>query len=186
MRYYKKGQGVIATIGRLELQELTLEEYQLELERLKARAKRQAQRGARTRALTWEEVGLMLITQKINTLEVDDALALRMAAFYPEWATERDYEQGYKVRYAGGLWRCLQTHRSQADWTPEATASLWERINETYSGTLEDPIPYAGNMALVAGLYYIQEEVLYRCFRDTQIAVHHPLSQLVGLYVEVV
>ncbi len=186
MRYYKNGDGVIATLGVLELPELTQEEYLAELERLKARAKLQAERSQKTRALTQDEVSLMLIARQINTLEVDDTMALRMAAFYPAWAEQTDYGQGYKVRYGDDLWRCLQAHRSQADWTPEVATSLWEKINETYGGTLTDPIPYDGNMALVAGLYYIQDYVIYRCFRDTGIPVYHPLSQLVGLYVEVV
>ena len=113
-------------------------------------------------------------------------MALRMRSFYPRWEKGLDYPEGYRVQFDGGLWRCLQAHRSQEDWTPDTAVSLWVRINETYAGTKDDPIPYEGNMALVAGLYYIQQEVIYRCFRDTGIPVYHPLSQLVGLYVEVV
>lgn len=137
-----------------------------------------------SRSLTTEEVSRMLIAAQINTLTVDDTTALRMVGFYPEWATGVTYEVGYKVQRNGKLWRCLQVHTSMETWEPENAASLWEQINETHAGTLEDPIPYEGNMALVSGLYYIQDGVVYRCFRDTVKTVYHNLASLVGIYVE--
>ena len=140
----------------------------------------------KSRHLTAEEVTAMLIRRQINTLEVDDNTALRMLAFYPEWASDTDYTAGYKVQYGGKLWRCLQAHASQAGWEPSVnTASQWEEVCETHEGTLNDPIPYSGNMALESGKYYIQDDVIYLCTRDTINPVYQPLSELVGLYVEV-
>lgn len=51
-------------------------------------------------------------------------------------------------------------------------------------GTLDDPIPYSGNMALESGKYYIQDGVAYRCTRDTVNPVYNALADLIGLYVE--
>lgn len=133
--------------------------------------------------LTAEEVTALLIKQQINTITVDDQTALRMAAYYPEWAAGQDYTAGYKVQYGGKLWRCLQAHTSQDGWEPENSTALWTEICETHAGTLEDPIPYDGNMALTAGLYYIQDYVIYLCTRDTVNPVYNPLAELVGLYV---
>ena len=138
----------------------------------------------RTRPLTAEEVTAMLIRQQINTLTVDDNTALRMTAFYPEWAANTEYTTGYKAQRSGRLWRCLQAHTSQAGWEPENAASLWTEICESHSGTLEDPIPYSGNMALESGKYYSQDSKIYRCTRDTGNPVYNALSELVGLYVE--
>lgn len=140
----------------------------------------------RTRPLTAEEVTAMLVAQQINTISVDDQTAFRMEEFYPEWAAGVDYSTGYKVQYGGKLWKCNEPgHTSQAGWEPSVnTASLWTEICETHDGTLEDPIPYSGNMALTAGLYYLQDYVIYKCTRDTGNAVYNPLSDLVGLYVE--
>ena len=132
------------------------------------------------------EVLKIMLTQQINTLTVDDKTALRMLHLYPEWAAGSEYTTGYKAQRGGKLWRCLQTHTAQAGWEPENTASLWEQINETHSGTDADPIPYDGNMALINGLYYYQDGKLYLCNRDTVAAVYHSLSELVGLYVEIV
>lgn len=140
----------------------------------------------RTRLLTAEEVTALLIRQQINMLEVDDNTALRMVDYYPEWASGKDYSIGYKVQHGGKLWRCLQAHTAQAGWEPENTPALWTAICETHAGTLDDPIPYSGNMALEAGKYYIQDYVIYRCTRDTVNPVYNPLAELVGLYVETV
>ena len=138
----------------------------------------------RTRPLTESEVSRMLIAQQINTLTVDDNTALRMVAFYPEWADNAEYTAEYKVQRNGKLWRALQAHTSQAGWEPENAASLWTEICESHAGTLEDPIPYSGNMALESGKYYMQDGKIYRCIRDTVNPVYNALSELVGLYVE--
>ena len=139
----------------------------------------------RTRPMTAEEVTALLIKQQINTLSVDDNTALRMLDFYPEWASGTAYTVGYKVRRGGKLWRVLQAHTAQVGWEPENAASLWEQINETHAGTIDDPIPYSGNMALESGKYYIQDYVIYLCNRNTGNPVYNPLAELVGLYVEI-
>lgn len=138
----------------------------------------------RTRPLTESEVSRLIIVQQINTLTVDDNTALRMTEFYPEWASGQSYTVGYKVQRNGKLWRCIQAHTSQAGWEPENAASLWTEICESHAGTLEDPIPYSGNMALESGKYYMQDGKVYRCTRDTGNPVYNALSELVGLYVE--
>ena len=138
----------------------------------------------RTRPLTAEEVTTMLIRQQINMLEVDDNTALRMVDYYPEWAAGQAYTAGYKVQHGGKLWRCIQAHTSQAGWEPENAPSLWTEICESHTGTLDDPIPYSGNMALESGKYYIQDGVVYRCTRDTINPVYNALADLIGLYVE--
>lgn len=140
----------------------------------------------KSRPFTAEEVNRMVIAQQINTLTVDDNTALRMIDFYPEWAPNTAYSAGFKVQRNGKLWKVLQAHTSQVTWEPENAASLWTQINETHSGTLDDPIPYEGNMALENGKYYVQNYVIYLCNRDTGSPVYHALADLVGLYVEAV
>lgn len=115
---------------------------------------------------------------------LDDNIAVRMMGFHPMWKLDTEYMAGYKVQYNNKLWRAIQTHTSQAGWEPENAASLWTEICESHSGTLEDPIPYNGNMALESGKYYSQDGKVYRCTRDTVNPVYNALSELVGLYVE--
>lgn len=138
----------------------------------------------RQRPLTAEEVTHLLLRQSVNALEVDDNTALRMMDFYPEWAENTAYSVGYKVQRNGKLWRVVQAHTSQVGWEPENAASLWEVINETHSGTADDPIPYDGNMALEQGKHYVQDYTIYICTRETVNPVYNALPELVGLYVE--
>ena len=138
------------------------------------------------RPLTESEVNRMLIRQQINTLSVDDNTALRMTEFYPEWAADTAYPAGYKVQRGGKLWMCLQANTSQIGWEPENVPALWTEICETHDGTIADPIPYSGNMALESGKYYLQDYVIYRCTRDTINPVYNALADLVGIYVEIV
>ena len=116
---------------------------------------------------------------------LDDNTALTVKTLYPEWETDTAYTAGHKVQRNGKLWRVVQAHTSQVGWEPENTASLWEAINETHSGTADDPIPYDGNMALESGKYYTQSGMTYLCSRDTVNPVYNALSELVGIYVEV-
>ena len=136
------------------------------------------------RPMSQAAVSEMLIRQQVNTLVVDDNTALRMRSFYPEWEIGKSYEAGYKVQYGGKLWRTIQPHTSQDGWQPDRAASLFTQINETHDGTLYDAIPYEGNMALVSGLHYTQDGVVYRCTRDTGNPVYNTLAELIGLYVE--
>ena len=138
----------------------------------------------RSRPMTEAEVSRLLIAQQINTLTVDDNTALRMKDFYPEWTGGTAYETGFKVSRGGRLWRVIQSHTSQIGWEPENAPSLWEQINESHEGTVDDPIPYEGNMTLINGKYYIQDSVVYQCTRDTGNPVYNTLSDLIGLYVE--
>lgn len=141
---------------------------------------------AKHRPLSENEVMTMLITAQINTLSVDDATAVRMVAFYPEWAKDTAYTVGYKVQYLGKLYKVVQAHTSQETWTPDITASLYTRIDEVHDGSKYDPIPYEGNMTLYNGKYYIEGGLTYLCNRDTGNPVYNKLSELVGIYVEVV
>ena len=140
------------------------------------------------RPLTESEVSRLLIAQQINTLTVDDNTALRMKDFYPafESVIGQTVKQGFKLTYGGKLWRTEQPEMTiQAHYAPGmGTESLYSEVCETHAGTLDDPIPYSGNMALESGKYYMQDGKVYRCTRDTGNPVYNALSELVGLYVE--
>lgn len=140
----------------------------------------------RSRSLDLGEVLALVLPGVINTAQVDDNTALRMRSYYPEWQSGADYTVGYKVQHGDRLWRCRQAHSAIVGWEPPNVASLWEQVCESHSGAEDDPIPYEGNMALVAGLYYVQDGEWYRCIRDTINPVYHALRDLVGHYVEVI
>ena len=124
----------------------------------------------------------------INTFVLSDEEALKRKTLYPEWASfiGKSLDTGFKVLYEGRLYKVRQpiTTVLENQYPSVNTAALYEEINETASGTIDDPIPYNGNMELFEGLYYSQAGVTYKCIRSTGTAVSHDLSALVGIYVE--
>lgn len=153
-----------------------------------------AEAAERSRPLTELEVMRMLLNSQINTLVVDDSTALRMKQFYPTWEEccengSIEYDKvGFKFTYGGKLYSCLQPNPTfSSAWIPDnGTESLYAVIDETHAGTLEDPIPYDGNMALESGKYYSQDGHIYYCNRGTGNPVYNALADLVGLYVELI
>lgn len=140
----------------------------------------------RNSPMTDGQVLRLLLARQVNTLNVDDNTALRMAEFYPAWCIGEEYAVGFAASRGGKLWRCLQAHTAQSGWEPEQTPALWEQICFRYAGTVDDPVPYEGNMVLEQGRHYFQNGVIYVCIRNSGNAVHHALADLVGLYVEAV
>ena len=64
-----------------------------------------------------------LIEQLAVTL--DDETALTGVELFPMWAIDIAYAIGDRVQHGGTLYKCVQAHTSQADWTPDATPALW-------------------------------------------------------------
>lgn len=64
-----------------------------------------------------------LIEQLAVTLE--DETALTGVELFPMWAIGRAYAVDDRVQYGGILYKCVQAHTTQADWTPDITPALW-------------------------------------------------------------
>lgn len=75
-----------------------------------------------------------------QTLTDDEAMEI--ATVYPEWKNETAYKVDEMVTYGINevddpqLYRCVQAHTSQSDWTPDVTPALWTPI-----GLAPDNIP---------------------------------------------
>lgn len=130
------------------------------------------------------------IEYAVVKLNLPDEEALAYTEYYPNWEDyiNKSLPVNFKIQYNGKLFKTLQPVNIVLENQPPSihTASLYTEINETHAGTKEDPIPYNNNMELELGKYYSQDGVIYHCTRGTGQPVSHPLSELVGLYVEVV
>lgn len=126
------------------------------------------------------------IAAGINSVPLTTEQAIELTGFYPEWTEGEAMPVGRRVKYGGTLYEVLQEHTSQADWTPDAAVSLWKVVQVEATGTKDDPIAWQQGMELTNGLYYTEGDVLYLCSRDSGIAMHYALADLVGNYVEIV
>lgn len=120
-----------------------------------------------------------------------DEQALKVPTLYDLWMEGVKYLVGKRVRYNDGLYKVITEHKSQADWTPDVSPTLFVKIEETHEGTLEDPIPASVNLEYEKGKYYIEDGVIYLMNRSGMtdgetIVLQYVPSQLVGQYFEVV
>lgn len=54
-----------------------------------------------------------------------DEKALENIYLYPQWEADKAVQVGERYRYGETLYKCVQAHTTQADWTPDATPALW-------------------------------------------------------------
>lgn len=60
---------------------------------------------------------------------LSDAEALEVPTLFPAWVSGTNYSTDERIEYDGTLYRCVQAHTSQADWTPPATPALWTAVS---------------------------------------------------------
>ena len=68
------------------------------------------------------------IEQSVASLPDEDAL--EAVELFPSWKPDTAYEKDVRVRYDGELYRCEQSHTSQANWTPDMVKALWTVVAE--------------------------------------------------------
>lgn len=143
----------------------------------------------------YEVVSAMRMMVQPQLASLSDGEAVKVNALYDPWASKigKEIKKDNKVYYDDKLFKARQDINPVLENQPpgSGTQSLYEEINETHAGTLEDPIPYNSEhdplfsgMELEEGKYYIQDGITYLCTRNTDIAVYADLKGLVEIYVE--
>lgn len=68
-----------------------------------------------------------------------DEQAVTYKLLYPKWIGNGvSYVVGDRRQYDGALYKCLQAHTSQPDWTPTAAPSLWAKVLIPDPGTIPE------------------------------------------------
>lgn len=57
-----------------------------------------------------------------------DEDALSAVELFPKWEAGKAYEANDRVLYNGKLYKVVQAHTSQADWTPDKTPALFTEV----------------------------------------------------------
>ena len=66
---------------------------------------------------------------KVLRESADDELALKTQDIYPKWEVGKAYEKDFRLCYNDVLYKVLQAHTSQADWTPDVAVSLYVKVS---------------------------------------------------------
>lgn len=122
--------------------------------------------------------------------DISDEEALDRSIIIYDWDhyIGKSLTKGQVVVYNDNVYRVRQDISEVLNIYPPdiTTASLYEVIVLTATGEENDPILYTPPMEIYKNKYYIQNNVLYLCTRDSGTALSHDLSTLVGIYVEIV
>lgn len=68
------------------------------------------------------------LIEKAVSAALSDTESLNAVSLFPAWVSGKTYEADERVKYDSVLYKCLQAHTSQDDWTPTAAASLWAKV----------------------------------------------------------
>jgi hypothetical protein len=66
--------------------------------------------------------------EQAASLQSDEA-ALENIYLYPSWQSDLTVSIGERYRYGETLYKCVQAHTTQSDWTPGMTPALWSEVS---------------------------------------------------------
>ena len=58
-----------------------------------------------------------------------DENALKVIDLYPKWVVGIAVAKDSRYQYEGKLYKCVQAHTTQADWTPDIAPALWVMVS---------------------------------------------------------
>lgn len=64
------------------------------------------------------------------TSAMTDEQALESSALFLLWEVGKSYQTDERLKYHDNLYKVLQPHTSQADWTPDTAVSLYVKITD--------------------------------------------------------
>ncbi len=129
-----------------------------------------------------------LAQAQVEALTDDEAK--KVPALFPLWSPDsKAYAVGDRVWYQASLYKCVQAHTSQSTWNPKDAVSLWANVSEESQeadGSREHPYQWESGMTCYNGKYYIEDNILYICTRDSGGPVYNRIADLpAGLYFQI-
>ena len=82
--------------------------------------------------------------QTVARVTVDDLLAdlpddtyTNVVPLFPDWTTGEQVAVGAVRQFDSNLYRVVQAHTTQADWTPPTVPALWTPVSQTEGPTVD-------------------------------------------------
>ena len=108
-----------------------------------------------------EEIRKAIDTFAVN--QTDETLVDNKAAF-EFWRAGINAEKGKIYRYGDGIYKCIQTHTTQDDWTPDKVPALFVKISlEEYPEWVQ---PTGAHDAYKVGDKITYNGKKYECLKD--------------------
>ena len=109
--------------------------------------------------------------------EIDEVTASENANMFISWSEFGSYNINDYRTYKGKLYKCLQAHTGQIDWTPDVSTSLWKEVGITESGIPEWSQPISSADAYMIGDEVIYNGVHYKSLIDNNVWSPETYSQ---------
>ena len=101
--------------------------------------------------------------------DIDEVTASENANLFIVWDEHSTYNENDLRQYEGKLYKCLQAHTSQADWTPDVSTSLWKELGINENGVAEWSQPISSADAYNTGDEIMYNGVHYRSLIDNNV-----------------
>ena len=80
--------------------------------------------------MTWQHLYHLRDMLRKAAASLADADALTAVELFAPWQADTAYTADTRIRYNGKLYRVVQDHTSQSDWTPDLTPALYTEVAE--------------------------------------------------------
>ena len=127
--------------------------------------------------LSLAEVGISTIAEaeqlreELNeiTSSLTDEEAVERPILFPKWQVGISYTVNTRVRYGGRIFKVLQAHTSQEDWTPSRAPSLFAEILTSESGEPQEWVQPSSTNPYLTGDKVIYNGQIYESLIDNNV-----------------
>ena len=101
--------------------------------------------------------------------EMTDEEAIERPILFPNWKSGKQYTTNERIRYGGRIFKVLQNHTSQDDWTPSRAPSLFAEILTSETGEPKEWQQPSSTNPYLAGDKVIYEGLIYESLIDNNV-----------------
>ena len=111
------------------------------------------------------------LRQELNEIigEMTDEEAVERPILFPNWKSGKEYTTNERVRYGGRIFKVLQNHTSQEDWTPSRAPSLFAEILTSETGEPQEWQQPSSTNPYLAGDRVIYNGIEYESLIDNNV-----------------
>lgn len=111
------------------------------------------------------------LREELNSITstMTDEEAVERSILFPNWTVGKTYSTGQRIRYYGRIFKVLQTHTSQANWTPSQTPSLFAEVLTSEDGTPQEWQQPSSTNPYLAGDKVIYNGLIYESLIDNNV-----------------
>ena len=105
---------------------------------------------------TKKATGKLVFASDLSQEELDELMDL-----YEDWEVGESVNVGDIRKYSGKLYRVIQAHTTQADWTPDSVPALWNEYTPPVTEDGEEIIPDFKQPTMAENAYNIGDKVRF-------------------------